>query len=127
MKFWAYKFLVSKLGTKLFSPLLINALHKLSYIPQQKIPTTLLNTLQHHYSLILIMSLSIFWKYIYLAAHISKYLFLHFSYIILYTFTTPLHITHYNSSKLHSHTLLLWNSTILLPINTSQYSSPPLL
>ena len=68
------------------------------------------------------ISLSIFWKYIYLAAHISKHLFLHFSYTISYTLTTPLHITHHNSSKLHSHTLSLWNSTVLLPINTSLYS-----
>ena len=67
------------------------------------------------------MSLSIFWKYIYLAAHISKHLFLHFSYIISFTLITPLHITHHNSSKLHSHILSLWNSTVLLPINTSLY------
>ena len=77
------------------------------YTSQWKIPVALLNTLQHYYSLILILSFSIFRKYIYLAAHISKHLFLHFSYTILYTFTTPLHITHHNSSKLHSHTLSL--------------------
>ena len=67
----------------------------------------MLNTLQYYYSLILMISLSIFWKYIYLAAHISKHLFLHFSYTISYALTTPLHVTHHNSSKLHSHTLLL--------------------
>ena len=72
---------------------------------------------------IFIISLSIFWKYIYPAAHISKHLFLHFSYTISYTLTISLHITHHNSFKLHSHTLSLWNSTILLPINTSLYSS----
>ena len=68
------------------------------------------------------ISLFIFWKYIYLVAYISKHLFLHFSYITSYTLTTPLHITYHNSSKLHSHTLSLWNSTALLPINTSLYS-----
>ena len=93
------------------------------FISLHTIPATLLNTLQYYYSLILIISLSIFWKYIYLAAHISKHLFLHFSYTISYTLTTPLHITHHHSSKLHSHTLSLWDSTILLPINTSSYSS----
>ena len=41
---------------------------------QQRIPAVLLNTLQHHYSLILILSLSISKKYIYLIAPISKYL-----------------------------------------------------
>ena len=41
---------------------------------QQKIPAALLNTLQRHYSLILILSLSISRKYIYLTALISKYL-----------------------------------------------------
>ena len=74
---------------------------------QQKIPAALLNTLQYYYSLMLIVSLSIFWKYIYLAAHISKHLFLHFSYIISYTLITPLHITHHNSPKFHSLTLKL--------------------
>ena len=41
---------------------------------QQKIPVALLNILQHHYSLILILSLSTFRKYVYLTAPISKYL-----------------------------------------------------
>ena len=67
----------------------------------------MLNALQYYYFLILIISLSIFWKYIYLATYISKYLFLHFSYTISYTLTIPLHITYHNSSKLHSYTLLL--------------------
>ena len=44
------------------------------HISQQKIPAALLNTLQRHYSLILILSLSISRKYIYLTALISKYL-----------------------------------------------------
>ena len=79
---------------------------------------------QYFKKIILYLSLSIFWKYIYLTAYISKHLFLHFSYTISYTLTTPLHITHHNSSKLHSHALSLWNSTVLLPINISQYSSP---
>ena len=91
----------------------------------------LLNTLQYYYSLILIISLSIFWKYIYLATHISKLLFLHFSYTISYTLTTPLHITRHNSSKLHSYTLSLSISRryvhLIAPIskylNTSLYSS----
>ena len=95
----------------------------MSFISLHTIPATLLNTLQYYYSLILIISLSIFWKYIYLTTHISKHLFFHLSYTILYTLTTPLHIAHYNSSKLHSHTLSLWNSTVLLPINTSSYPS----
>ena len=67
----------------------------------------MLNALQYYYFLILSISLLIFWKYIYLATYISKYLFFHFSYTISYTLTTPLHITHHNSSKLHSHTLSL--------------------
>ena len=87
----------------------------------------------------LIVSLSIFWKYIYLAAHISTHLFLHFSYIISYTLTTPLHITHHNSSKLHSLTLkfccfaahkyisILFYTNLTAPIskyqNTSSYLS----
>ena len=41
---------------------------------QQKISAALLNTLQYYYSLILIISLSIFWKYTYLTTPISKYL-----------------------------------------------------
>ena len=41
---------------------------------QQKISASLLNTLQYYYSLILIISLSIFWKYTYLITPISKYL-----------------------------------------------------
>ena len=41
---------------------------------QQKIPATLLNTLQYHHSLILILSLSISRKYVYLTTPISKYL-----------------------------------------------------
>ena len=41
---------------------------------QQKILIALLNTLQHHYSLILILSLSISRKYVYLTTPISKYL-----------------------------------------------------
>ena len=88
----------------------------MSFISLHTIPVALLNTLQYCYSPILIISLFIFWKYIYLAAHISKHLFLHFCYTISYTLTTPLHITHHNSSKLHSHALLLWNSIVLLPI-----------
>ena len=97
------------------------------FISLHTIPATLLNTLQYYYSLILMISLSIFRKYIYLAAYISKHLFLHFSYTTSYTFTTLLHITHHNSSKLHSHALSLLNSTILLPINIPQYSSTPIL
>ena len=106
---------------------------------QQKIPAALLNALQYYYSFMLIVSLSIFWKYIYLAAHISKHLFLHFSYIISYTLTTALHITHHNSSKLHSLTLklcyfavhkhisILFYTNLTAPIskylNTSSYPS----
>ena len=41
---------------------------------EQKIPAALLNTLQYHYSLILILSLFISRKYVYLTASISKYL-----------------------------------------------------
>ena len=41
---------------------------------QHKISTALLNTLQHHYSLILILSLYISRKYDYLTTSISKYL-----------------------------------------------------
>ena len=41
---------------------------------QQKIPATLLNTLQYHHSLILILSLSISRKCVYLTTPISKYL-----------------------------------------------------
>ena len=108
---------------------------------QQKISAALLNTLQYYYSLILIISFPVFWKYIYLATYISKYLFLYFSYTISYTFTTPLHITHHNSSKLHSHALslkfyyfaahkhisILFYTYLTAPIskylNTSPYSS----
>ena len=41
---------------------------------QQKTPVALLNIPQHHYSLILILSLSTSRKYVYLTAPISKYL-----------------------------------------------------
>ena len=44
------------------------------YTSQWKIPVALLNTLQHYYSLILILSLSIFRKYTYLTTSISEYL-----------------------------------------------------
>ena len=102
----------------------------------------MLNTLQYYYFLILIISLSIFWKYIYLATYISKYLFLHFSFTISYTLTTPLHITHHNSSKApllysftlkfycfaaHKHISILFYTYFTPPIskylNTSPYFS----
>ena len=44
------------------------------FISLHTIPTALLNILQYYYSLILIVSLSIFRKHIYLTAAISKYL-----------------------------------------------------
>ena len=44
------------------------------YTSQWKIPVALLNTLQHYYSLILILSLSIFRKCTYLTTSISEYL-----------------------------------------------------
>ena len=84
--------------------------------------TTILLLSYTHYLILYILKINI-----YLAAYISKHFFLHFSYTISYTLTTPLHITHHNSSKLHSHTLSLWNSTVLLPINTSQYSFTSIL
>ena len=88
----------------------------------------MLNTLQYYYSLILIISLSIFWKCIYLAARISKHLFLHFSYTILYTLTTPLHITHHYSlililSLSISRKYVYLTALISKYLNTSPYSS----
>ena len=44
------------------------------YTSHKKIPATLLNALQHHYSLVLIHLLSISRKYDYLTTSISKYL-----------------------------------------------------
>ena len=44
------------------------------YTSQWKIPVALLNTLQHYYSLILILSFSIFRKYTYLTTSIFEYL-----------------------------------------------------
>ena len=48
----------------------------------------------------LILSHFIFKKYIYLTAHISKHLFLHFSYTISYTLTTIFHTTQYTITHL---------------------------
>ena len=48
----------------------------------------------------LILSHYIFKKYIYLVAHISKHLFLHFSYTISYTLTTIFHTTQYTITHL---------------------------
>ena len=44
------------------------------YTSHKKIPATLLNALRHHYSLVLILLLSISRKFVYLTAPISKYL-----------------------------------------------------
>ena len=44
------------------------------YTSHKKIPATLLNALQHYYSLVLILLLSISRKFVYLTAPISKYL-----------------------------------------------------
>ena len=67
-----------------------------------------LHTFTH---LMFILSLSTFRKYIYLAAHIFKHLFLRFFYVISYTLTTPFHILtrplqHYKTPSQHTTTLL---------------------
>ena len=67
-----------------------------------------LHTFTH---LMFILSLSTFRKYIYLAAHIFKHLFLRFFYVISYTLTTPFHILtrplqHYKTPSQHTTTHL---------------------
>ena len=67
----------------------------------------------------LILSHYIFKKYIYLVAHISKHLFLHFSYTISYTLTTIFHKTQYTITHLMFILSLSYsrNTSILLLIS----------
>ena len=104
----------------------------MSFISLHTIPAKNLSSFAKHTTILLLsythyLTLHILKINIYLAAYISKHFFLHFSYTISYTLTTPLHITHHDFSKLHSHALSHWNSTVLLLINISQYSSTPIL